>query len=132
MADRTNSTLPAFLRAQYPFESRFLDLDGHRLHYVDEGSGPAVLMVHGNPTWSFFYRDLIRELSATHRCIAVDHLGCGLSDKPADYTYNQASHIKNLQRLITSLNLESFDLVLHDWGGPIGLGAVMGEHNRGN
>ncbi|RKX35870.1 MAG: alpha/beta hydrolase [Verrucomicrobia bacterium] len=132
MADRTIRTLPAFLRAQYPFESRFLDLDGHRLHYVDEGSGPAVLMVHGNPTWSFFYRDLIRELSATHRCIAVDHLGCGLSDKPADHTYNLASHIKSLQRLITSLNLESFDLVVHDWGGPIGLGAVMEELHRVN
>ncbi len=132
MADRTDNLLPASLRAEFPFESHFLDLDGHRLHYVDEGSGPAVLMVHGNPTWSFFYRDLIKNLSATHRCIAVDHLGCGLSDKPADYTYNLASHIKNLQRLIASLNLDSFDLVVHDWGGPIGLGAIMEDQDRVN
>jgi haloalkane dehalogenase len=132
MTDRTDNLLPGFLRAEFPFESRFLDLDGHRLHYVDEGSGPAVLMVHGNPTWSFFYRDLIKNLSATQRCIAVDHLGCGLSDKPANYNYNLASHIRNLQRLIDSLNLESFDLVVHDWGGPIGLGAVMEYQHRVN
>lgn len=132
MTDQADNTLPAFLSAEYPFKSRFLDLDGHRLHYVDEGSGPAVLMVHGNPTWSFFYRDLIKELSATHRCIAVDHLGCGLSDKPANATYNLASHIGNLKRLIASLKLESFDLIVHDWGGPIGLGAVMEEQHRVN
>ena len=132
MAHRTDNPLPASLRAESPFESRFLHLDGHRLHYVDEGSGPAVLMVHGNPTWSFFYRDLIKELRATHRCIAVDHLGCGLSDKPANTTYNLASHIRNLQCLITSLDLESFDLIVHDWGGLIGLGAVMEEQHRVN
>ena len=130
MAHQTDKTLPAFLSAQYPFKSRFLDLDGHRLHYVDEGSGPTVLMVHGNPTWSFFYRDLIKDLRTSYRCIAIDHLGCGLSDKPSGYRYDLASHISNLKRLIEHLELESFSLVVHDWGGPIGLGAIMEEQER--
>ena len=130
VAGQTGQARPGFLNAQYPFRSHFLNLDGHRLHYVDEGSGPVVVMVHGNPTWSFFYRDLIRDLSAHKRCIAIDHLGCGLSDKPARYSYNLASHIANVQRLIASLNLDSFDLVMHDWGGLIGFGAVMKEPER--
>src|SRR5215470_16212931 len=81
-----NATLaPAWLdRAAYPFTSRWLDVGPGRLHYVDEGTGPAILFVHGTPTWSFEYRHLIEALRATHRCVAVDHLGFGLSDRPAD------------------------------------------------
>ncbi|MCP4691836.1 MAG: alpha/beta fold hydrolase, partial [Desulfobacterales bacterium] len=69
-------------KRQYPFRSRFLDRDGLKLHYLDEGRGDPVVMLHGNPTWSFYYRDLIKTLAPRHRVIAPDHMGCGLSDKP--------------------------------------------------
>ncbi len=74
----------------YPFTSHYLDLDGHRYHYLDEGGGEAVLMLHGNPTWSFYFRDLIKVLRTSHRVIAPDHIGSGLSDKPSarDYDYS--------------------------------------------
>lgn len=117
------SDLPPGLRRLYPFQGHFLEIDGQRIHYLDEGEGPVVVMVHGNPTWSFFYRDLIRDLSRDHRCIAIDHLGCGLSDKPVDAAYGLELHIANLVRLMEYLGLETYDLVVHDWGGPIGLGA---------
>ena len=84
-------------RHLYPFESHWLDLSGIRMHYVDEGAGQPVVMVHGNPTWSFYFRDLIRELRSTHRVIAVDHVGCGLSDKPgdADYSYTLQRRVED-------------------------------------
>jgi cis-3-alkyl-4-acyloxetan-2-one decarboxylase len=75
-------------------------------------------MVHGNPTWSYFFRHLISGLRATHRVIALDHLGCGLSDKPSDYPYVLANHINNLERLLEYLRIDSCSLVVHDWGGP--------------
>jgi len=111
-------------RHLYPFTSRYLDLDGLRYHYVDEGVGDPVLMIHGNPTWSFYYRQLIAALSSEYRTIAPDHIGCGLSDKPeADrYDYRLDSRIRDLQRFIASLDLKSrLTLVLHDWGGMIGM-----------
>ncbi|GHC03409.1 alpha/beta fold hydrolase [Cerasicoccus arenae] len=114
--------LPAEIRALYPFKSHWLDIPAGRLHYVDEGQGKAVIMLHGNPTWSFFYRDLIKDLRGTHRCIAPDHIGCGLSDKPQDWTYRLQDHIDNVVALVNSLGLESFSLVVHDWGGAIGMG----------
>ncbi len=87
-------------RCEYPYQSHFLDLDGQQLHYVDESPGSStdetVLMVHGNPTWSFYYRRLIAALSHDRRVIAVDHLGCGLSSKPVDYDYCLKQHIDNL------------------------------------
>ncbi len=108
----------------YPFESHWLDLDGIRYHYVDQGpqDAPAVVMVHGNPTWSFYYRTLIPEISQTHRVVVPDHVGCGLSDKPQDYAYTLNQHIENLETLIAHLGLEKLTLVLHDWGGAIGMG----------
>ena len=113
-------------RRLYPFQSHHFNVDDNvRMHYVDEGSGRPVLMVHGNPTWSFYYRDLIRGLSSVHRAIGVDHVGCGLSDKPQTYRYQLSQHISNLVRLIEELNLQSATLVAHDWGGAIGLGAVL-------
>lgn len=113
-------------RKLYPFQSHFLDLDADvRLHYVDEGDGQPVLMVHGNPTWSFYYRQLILALRPSHRAIAVDHIGCGLSDKPQHYRYRLSQHMANLVRLIEELDLQSATLVAHDWGGAIGLGAVQ-------
>ncbi len=113
---------PAWLdRGEYPFQPRFLDLDAGRMHYVDEGEGPAVVLVHGTPVWSFLYRDLIKALSRTHRCIAPDHLGFGLSDKPAGWGYRPEDHARNLRELIERLGLRDITLVVHDFGGPIGL-----------
>ncbi len=108
----------------YPFQSNWLNLDGVRYHYLDEGprNAPAVLLLHGNPTWSFYYRTLIPALSQTHRVIAPDHIGCGLSDKPQDYPYTLARHIENVERLVQHLRLQNFTLVVHDWGGVIGFG----------
>jgi haloalkane dehalogenase len=108
-------------RREYPFESRYFDVPAGKLHYVDEGAGNPVLMVHGNPTWSFLYRHLIKRLRSEYRCIAVDHIGFGLSDKPKDWTYRPQDHAENLMTLIEALELKNITLVLQDWGGPIGL-----------
>ena len=108
----------------YPFESHYLDIDGLKYHYLDEGKGDVMLMVHGNPTWSFFYRDLVKNYSKNYRVIAVDHIGCGLSDKPQDYAYVLENHISNLMRLINHLSLKNITLFVHDWGGAIGFGCA--------
>ena len=119
------------VRAEYPWPGQDLELpNGHRLHYVDEGEGPPLLMVHGNPTWSFYYRTLVKGLSADHRCVVVDHLGCGLSDKPADYSYTIADHVDNLVALVDHLDLRDATLVVHDWGGPIGYLAALRRPDR--
>jgi len=119
--------------AEYPFKSNFLDLDGLKYHYLDEGSGPPVLMVHGNPSWSFYYRNLVKALRPTHRCIVPDHIGCGFSDKPGDdrYAYTLSQRIDDLDRLIQSLDLqEKITLVVHDWGGMIGMGWAARHPDR--
>jgi haloalkane dehalogenase len=108
--------------AEYPFQSRFIDVGGHRLAYLDEGQGPTVVMVHGNPSWSYLYRNLVSNLRDRYRCIVPDHLGCGFSDKPADYPYRLYNHIDNLERLLDSLGVDRCVLVVHDWGGAIGMG----------
>ncbi|MCL2818962.1 MAG: alpha/beta fold hydrolase, partial [Actinomycetia bacterium] len=95
------------------------------MHYIDRGCGSPVVMVHGNPTWSYFYRDLIDDLSGTHHIIAPDHIGMGLSDKPQDAAYDLAFHIENLTRLIEHLELEDITLIVHDWGGAIGMGYAV-------
>ena len=110
------------LRELYPFESRYFDIDGVRMHYVDEGDGPPVLMLHGNPTWSFHYREFIKSLRDRYRVIAPDHIGCGLSDKPSGYRYTLANHIANVERLVEHLKLTGVTLLVHDWGGAIGFG----------
>lgn len=117
------------LEHEYPFEGRLLDVGGARLHYLDEGPCAAepLLFVHGNPTWSFYWRHALRRFAARYRCVAPDHVGCGLSDKPADYPYRLGRHIENLERLVDELGLERITLVVHDWGGPIGLG-FAGRH----
>jgi cis-3-alkyl-4-acyloxetan-2-one decarboxylase len=112
-------------RDLYPFASHFLSLIAHRLHYVDEGTGDPLLFVHGNPTWSFYWRNLIVGLRDKNRCIAVDHVGCGLSDKPQDYNYTLAQRIEDLCEVVKRLDLSGATLVAHDWGGAIGLGAVQ-------
>jgi len=113
------------IRHLYPFESHHLDIDGLRMHYLDEGSGPAVLMLHGNPTWSFYYRELVTGLRDRLRCVVPDHMGCGLSDKPQDYPYTLAKHIDNAERLVDHLGLADLTLVVHDWGGAIGCGLAV-------
>ena len=108
----------------YPFTSHWINLDGYRLHYLDEGPRDAtpVVLCHGNPTWSFYYRTLIPELSQQYRVIVPDHMGCGLSDKPQNYKYNLEQHIQNLEKLISHLDLHNIHMALHDWGGGIGMG----------
>jgi haloalkane dehalogenase len=116
---------PDWLNQLYPFKSNFLKLSNHlSMHYLDEGSGEPILMLHGNPTWSFYYRNLIEEFSKTNRVVAPDHIGCGLSDKPQDYEYTLQNHINNLEKLVEHLNLKKFVLIVHDWGGAIGFGLI--------
>ncbi|HTZ22157.1 MAG TPA: alpha/beta fold hydrolase [Opitutaceae bacterium] len=121
----TTAQLPEWLVKLYPFGvHQFSTLHGANLSYVDEGPGgdEAVLMLHGNPTWSFFYRDVIQALAPKVRCIAPDHVGMGLSDKPQEYPYTLASRIADIEALVASLQLRKVHLVVHDWGGAIGLG----------
>ncbi len=108
-------------RQEYPFQSRFLELEMGRMHYVDEGQGRPIVMVHGTPTWSFLYRHLVKGLSPGYRCVAMDHMGFGLSDKPEDWSYLPKDHAQNVDSLIETLGLEDITLVVHDLGGPIGL-----------
>jgi haloalkane dehalogenase len=109
-------------REAYPFESRWLELaSGARMHYVDEGSGEAVLLVHGTPTWSFEWRHLIRSVAAGYRCVAPDHVGFGLSERPRDGAYTPEWHAGNLAEFVSRLGLRDMTLVVHDYGGPIGL-----------
>ena len=122
-ADAPPPSTPVWVdRAAYPFRSRFLEIaPGRRVHYVDEGTGDAVLFVHGTPTWSFEWRQAIRALSRTHRCIAMDNLGFGLSDRPRDFDYSPESHARVLREFVERLGISDVTLVVHDFGGPIGL-----------
>jgi haloalkane dehalogenase len=117
----------------YPFEGRLLDLGGIRMHYLDEGEGPPVVMVHGNPTWSYYYRHLVLALRDNHRVVVPDHVGCGLSDKPGEdvYSYRLARRVKDLGRLIDHADLDGkVTLVVHDWGGMIGMGWAVRHPDR--
>jgi len=114
----------------YPFLPNFLEINGGRLHYIDEGVGPVIVMVHGNPTWSYYFRHLISSLSNNYRIIAIDHMGCGLSDKPSDYSYCLAQHIENLDCLLRHLRIDRYSLVVHDWGGAIGIGCAVNHIHR--
>ena len=117
---------PAWLdRGEYPFESHYTELGPGRLHYVDEGEGHPILMLHGNPTWSFLYRHLISGLSGEYRCIAPDYFGFGLSDKPRGWSYRPADHAAVVAEFVDELGLGDFTLVVHDWGGPIGLSYAL-------
>lgn len=120
------AVLPAAVRELYPFTPRSLDLPGGiRLRYLDEGprDTPVIVMVHGNPTWSFYYRSLVLALRDRFRCIVPDHVGCGLSDKPqTGYDYCLEQRIADLGTLVDSLGITRAHLIVHDWGGPIGLG----------
>lgn len=114
----------------YPFENKFLRLEAGNMHYVDEGKGDVILFVHGTPTWSFLYRDFIKELSKENRCIAIDHLGFGLSDKPDSALGTPEWRAQNLSEFIKKLDLKNITLVVHDFGGPIGLAAGIENSER--
>lgn len=114
----------------YPFESRWLDTSKGRVHYIDEGAGPTVIFVHGSPTWSFMYRGVVERLRDRYRCIAVDLLGFGLSERPAGFGYSVVEHTAVLREFVTHLGIEDYIVVAHDWGGPIGLGAALGDPSR--
>ena len=124
--------LTAGFRELYPYEPHFLDLDGGAMHYVDEGprEAPVLLCVHGNPTWSFYWRSFVEAMAGDMRVIAPDHIGCGLSDKPQDWPYTLESHVQNLQRLVEALGLRDVTLAVHDWGGPIGFGVATRRPER--
>ena len=113
----------------YPFESHYFDVGGAQMHFLDEGKGDPIVLLHGNPTWSFYYRDLVLGLRDRHRVIVPDHIGCGLSDKPGRYPYTLSTHIGNLERLLAHLGVEGVTLGVHDWGGPIGFGWAV-RHPR--
>lgn len=120
LKQNSSPELAEFLAAH---SGRDWDRDGLRLHYLDEGQGDPVVMVHGNPTWSFYYRRLVEALSPSYRTIVPDHIGCGLSDKPDDsrYDYTLQSRVDDLEGLLDHLGVkENITLVLHDWGGMIG------------
>ncbi len=120
-------------KSEYPFASQFMELPGGKLHYVDEGPRDAeqtIVCVHGNPTWSFYYRSIISHFRNTTRCLALDHLGCGLSDKPTSFDYCLENHTRNLIEWIDRLDLKNVILVVHDWGGAIGLGAAAERSDR--
>lgn len=109
----------------FPFKRNYLDRNGLQYHYLNEGEGEPVVMVHGNPSWSFYYRNLVKALSENHQCIVPDHIGCGLSDKPGDddYEYTLKTRIDDLEALLESLQItENITFVVHDWGGMIGMG----------
>ena len=119
----------------YPFSGNYLEIRGQRMHYLDEGprDAPPVLMLHGNPTWSFYYRNLVIALRSQFRCIVPDHIGCGLSDKPDDaqYDYRLESRIEDIRTLLDHLDLERpLTLVVHDWGGMIGFAWAVGNPER--
>ena len=118
----------------YPFRSRFVTVgrgtatggtQGHRMHYVDEGSGPVVVCLHGNPTWGFLFRNLIAALRDDFRVIVPDHIGCGLSDQPGDVCFRAGDRIGHLEDLLAELGVGRFSLVMHDWGGPLGTGLAV-------
>lgn len=118
--------LPPEIQKNYPFAPQFFtNRDGHKIHYVDRGLGEPIFLVHGNPSWSFYYRELIKKLESHFRVIAIDHLGCGLSDKPQDYDYSLQNHINNLEELKSFLNIKKYSMVVHDWGGAIGCGMAI-------
>lgn len=112
-------------KSAYPFTSNYFDVSGHNLHYIDEGKGETILFVHGTPSWSFDYRKIIIKLNENYRCIAIDHIGFGLSDKPEHYDYSTLNHSKTLEKFVLAKKLDNITLVVHDFGGPIGLNFSM-------
>lgn len=121
------------VRDLYPWKGRYLDVGGGiRMHYLDEGSGEPLLVLHGNPTWSFSFRRFVERFAPEHRVVVPDHVGCGLSDKPGDeaYAYTLARRVDDVERLVEHLDLRDVTLVAHDWGGMIGLAWALRNFDR--
>jgi haloalkane dehalogenase len=114
----------------FPFESKFAEIGGARVHYVDEGSGPPLLLLHGNPTWSFLYRDIIKGLRDRYRCIAPDYPGFGLSAAPAGYGFTPLEHAEIVEELVQELDLSGITMMVQDWGGPIGFSVATRNPDR--
>lgn len=114
----------------FPYEDHYVHLDGHRIHYVDEGQGPVLLMFHGNPTYSFLYRGIIEGLKDRFRCIAMDYPGFGLSEAAPGYDYKPESHARVVAKLVDALQLDSFTPIVQDWGGPIGMWVASQHPDR--
>lgn len=119
-----------FDQALFPFDSHFLEIGDGRVHYVDEGDGPVLLMLHGQPTWSFLFRHLIRELRDDFRCVAVDYPGFGLSEAPAGYGFRVHEHVAVIERFVHELDLNGITPVMNDWGGPIGMAVAVRHPER--
>lgn len=117
-------------RELFPFESRFFDSSAGRVHYIDEGSGVPILLLHGNPTWSFLYRKIVPRLQDAFRCIAVDYPGFGLSDRPEGYGYTPEEHARVVGELVDHLDLDGFLMMVQDWGGPIGFDVAIERADR--
>lgn len=114
----------------YPFESRWFDSSRGRIHYVDEGAGPPLLLCHGNPTWSFLYREIITALRSQFRCIAPDYLGFGLSDRPAGFGYKIDQHAQVIGEFVDHLGLDGYLTMGQDWGGPISMAVAVERAER--
>ena len=128
---RSGSVRPYWLDERlFPFRSRFLELGGCRVHYVDEGEGAPLLLLHGNPTWSFLYRNVIGGLRDRFRCVALDYPGFGLSSAREGYGYTPAEHACIVERFLLALDLSDATLMVQDWGGPIGLGVASRHPGR--
>ena len=119
-------------RKEFPFKSHFFETNVGKLHYVDEGEGDPIVMVHGNPGWSFEYRNVIKEMKSTNRCISHDCIGFGLSDKPYEFDYLPKSQANLFEEFLESLDLQNVTLVVNDWGGPIGFNYAIKHPDRIN
>ena len=123
MAEESEETrifpIPAGL---FQVAHRFMDLDGARVHYVDEGAGSILLLLHGNPSWSFLYRKIIASLKSDFRCVALDYPGYGMSKAPPGYGFTPREHSAILEQFVDRLRLKDVTMMVQDWGGPIGLG----------
>jgi len=132
MARSIEGTLPGYAHVEWPYEPRFANVNGWRMHYIDEGDGDPVVLLHGNPTWGFLYRDVIAPLVASgKRVIVPDMIGFGLSEKPVrEQAHSLDGHVANLTALMRQLDLQRIMLVCHDWGGPTGLSFAMNDPGR--
>lgn len=118
------------MNLSFPFPTETFATDAGTLAYTDVGDGPPVLFLHGNPTWAYLYRHLLRGLAADHRCVAPDYLGFGRSDKPTNFSYLPHDHAAHVEALCNQLGLDDLTLVVHDWGGPIGLSFALRHPER--
>lgn len=115
---------------EYPFESHVLEIDGNHIHFIDAGEGPTLVFVHGNPVWSYEYRDVVKALASSFRCIALDLSGFGLSEAAPSFSHLPSAHSDVLAQLIERLDLRDYTIVVQDWGGPIGLSAALATPER--